>query len=1002
MSYSAGLLKVDTLNVPGASGALQAINATVTTLNATNVTADTFGYNNLDLSGDLSVQGITTVNNFVNIPQSEYRYKYPTLAEYTAKGDAAFIKNRIITLDNYIKYFLGEVRTIVIEKLCPLGAWTGEPYKTAYNPRIVVEDIEVPVYASEYTETIDKLVAMSEQIDYEINDDPATAVDQSLIKQFYHHRMLIKNVKLVSGWKHDYGCITSWDQFSAIPDLLPFSPGVNCLIGYSGIITRYPLETTPFDTHKDAENYIATLRKFKDYIVSHQARLNLGLSLGLKPHIITYDGQGYADGAYDYMSAFDGSYNRTFVPYDGPAGGNWNTNNVTIYNFPAVLPAKVDISGIAPDLVNDASGAHADLLAVFTPYQAQFLSDSGNFNENPYLRAMRFDNYPSLASTFDTSGGYGELPANISDKIMLFNLMNNTYYTDNDPVFTVTKIDTSKNTYTSVDDIFDNYNFDWDNSTETDLIDKLDTLGINTSTLYYDIRTYCAQEVKVADASFNTYNGQYKNLTRDQIVQKAFADNKAAKSDQDIYGASLLSNDTAIQKFINGVDVSGNAILNYDGNQMYGEFETPRFSSANARFITTTTTFTCKLDGVSGVHSLVGKQPKYNVNHIFTNIMDQQYDSVTGDNLIDTVGSDIPEVRSHFHFDLIRNEWTFAVGSITGPPIDASGNINAPVGTTTSTSTEWYTYFGDYYHRDWRVEYIRKWRVWCIANVLPSLLPQAQIDIYSNLKLVYQCYRTAGYGGSQSFIVSDTGESFFAIQMDTGYPIGEIIGGSLRSIGIAHEWVLGHAMVIPLQAIRAQLEVATQAELSQMSGGALATFMYSSGHNEGFTNSFELSAVNYGLYNTAHFDTSGNLYVDFDPEDPKANLDPLLYLQAVIDASRLGPRLTANIRLGCGRYGAPSFTEICNYMAELAEFTPTECVEYMSRHMNSFGVAVNSNYAPAAIFILGAEKKYRKLLGDLFSYKEFFTTVVINLTQPASIEAMDAYLIQWANKKLGL
>ena len=61
MSYSAGLLKVDTLNVPGASGALQAINATVTTLNATNVTADTFGYNNLDLSGNLNVNGTTTL-----------------------------------------------------------------------------------------------------------------------------------------------------------------------------------------------------------------------------------------------------------------------------------------------------------------------------------------------------------------------------------------------------------------------------------------------------------------------------------------------------------------------------------------------------------------------------------------------------------------------------------------------------------------------------------------------------------------------------------------------------------------------------------------------------------------------------------------------------------------------------------------------------------------------------------------------------------------------------
>ena len=60
-SYSAGLLKVNTLNVPGASGTLEATNATVTNLNATNVIAGTFGYNNLDLSGNLNVRGATTL-----------------------------------------------------------------------------------------------------------------------------------------------------------------------------------------------------------------------------------------------------------------------------------------------------------------------------------------------------------------------------------------------------------------------------------------------------------------------------------------------------------------------------------------------------------------------------------------------------------------------------------------------------------------------------------------------------------------------------------------------------------------------------------------------------------------------------------------------------------------------------------------------------------------------------------------------------------------------------
>ena len=71
MSYSTGFLKVDNLTANGASGALQATNATVTTLNATSVFVDTLGYNNnLDLSGNLNVKGKFTVNSNITVDLS--------------------------------------------------------------------------------------------------------------------------------------------------------------------------------------------------------------------------------------------------------------------------------------------------------------------------------------------------------------------------------------------------------------------------------------------------------------------------------------------------------------------------------------------------------------------------------------------------------------------------------------------------------------------------------------------------------------------------------------------------------------------------------------------------------------------------------------------------------------------------------------------------------------------------------------------------------------------
>ena len=60
MSYSAGLLKVDTLNVPGASGSVTATNINATNISTTNLNNHNLAVlNNLNVVGDLRALGLT-------------------------------------------------------------------------------------------------------------------------------------------------------------------------------------------------------------------------------------------------------------------------------------------------------------------------------------------------------------------------------------------------------------------------------------------------------------------------------------------------------------------------------------------------------------------------------------------------------------------------------------------------------------------------------------------------------------------------------------------------------------------------------------------------------------------------------------------------------------------------------------------------------------------------------------------------------------------------------
>jgi hypothetical protein len=122
-SYSAGLLKIDTLNVPGASSSLSARTINVNgTVNASAITATTFGYNSLDLSGNLRVRDTITVG--------------PTAATVSSDASGNLLLDSIITsaapkVVADASGTLSELTSVVRNNV--VGYLAGKTYAVYYN-----------------------------------------------------------------------------------------------------------------------------------------------------------------------------------------------------------------------------------------------------------------------------------------------------------------------------------------------------------------------------------------------------------------------------------------------------------------------------------------------------------------------------------------------------------------------------------------------------------------------------------------------------------------------------------------------------------------------------------------------------------------------------------------------------------------------------------------------------------------------------------------------------
>ena len=946
-TISAGLLKVTNLTANGASGALEATNATVTNLTATNVSANNLGFVNLDISGNLRVKGTTTLDNGLDIQYiPEYKEKYPSYIDYNANLSQSMGGYKVMSVDNRVKQFLGKARTILIELGQPFGSM-GLSSNLNKNPRVNFSTLKFPTDWVALKAEITTILASVSDL------DPLTIVDSLMRTEFLLAVPMLKTVKLSCDLDVDIQSIFPASNRNHVSTtLLRLNPFAGEL-GSTGLITNYKSNLTNIN---DCKNHVAILQRFSDYIDFVIKNTTKGLAAGLRPHILWWDFRGYIKG--DYNAFIDANPGRGYERWAGAtsyAGGENSTADALRYlaNFSGSNPVPNFTSKASQVLtITDDSGlafaettAYNTLLSKFTAYKTLFTDASG-----AYQQAMLYNNYPGLSSVYNNK--YPGKPT-LGDDLYAMHLMLQTGYANDDKVFTINKIDASKNplSYTSVANVFDNYSFDWDTDASSNSVDKMLKLSNNTTTLYEDLRRH---SVKILQADPD-YSAKYGSMTYDNIITELSANVNLLVTDIIIYGGSLLSDAVAIQRFIDGVDLSGNAL------PAVGEFETGFYTgtATNVRRVNIHTTFTCKLDGVLGTHDLFGKQPKYNSRHKFVSVYNQTYDASSG-------------------VALIQNDTFIASNPMTIVP-HILGGYEFTTSEITTNSTKYYSWFGDYYYRYTQVKKILRWKKYCIENTLPQICTPAQIDFYKNLKIFYKTFLYSGYGGSR--YETFNGQDYLTLWIDTGLKIGTYLGVD-RSISIIHEWVLGHALVTPLQKSLLTYDEANRSETRNL----IYRTTWGS-HNEGFTTAIEVTGYNLGLYNKLTYDSSDNIVMS-------NTFDPLEYLTAIIYASRLGPRLATDIKLNCSKYQPYSMLDGFNEFNATSTISMNATVPYFQRNVSR--IAQNANYTPATIFILGAEKKYRALLGSKFTYPGFFQAAVIGILQPATIQDMDTALQKWA------
>jgi len=324
-------------------------------------------------------------------------------------------------------------------------------------------------------------------------------------------------------------------------------------------------------------------------------------------------------------------------------------------------------------------------------------------------------------------------------------------------------------------------------------------------------------------------------------------------------------------------------------------------------------------------------------------------------------------------------------------PINKFGNMLRPTresflaNVIDATNKSYYETAGYYVGRMWQNYNVFKYKHY-VHNILnPQFLNETEVNYYKNAKYIAATGLFNGYGSAGLAVINYNGKTYNGIVEHMQTRVITYSNGALVGVGVIHEWLSGHSIVLPIQ------ETIKNELIAKNKLSIIRKFQDLGPHMEGFTNIIELNSIALGAYNKiiGTVDGTNNPSVVLSSE-----IDYFIALGAIQSASRIGIRMSSDIALNFSQYDITWGEALDLWYDNIG--TPT--ISIMKRALNGL-IMQNSNYCPPTMFLKGAELKYKQELGDKWSFIDFFKVAVLDNIQPSTIESANINLQKWADAK---
>lgn len=816
------------------------------------------------------------------------------------------------------------------------------------------------------------LGALANQVSIEGVDDSV------LVTEFAEAKGMFRWLQLWSEGKHGYS--SGPLGYLRNSGLSVMNPGTVYRLEYpdSHWSNYVPRNTVNAPTHTDEDVKIATnlVLSMLDQMNEEYA-LNLeAFSKGAYPHVLNWDPASYAFYVGDTQPPYkDVAPAGNFTSWEPFTGVVDNANNVMSRRYPQRIPIlRNSVQGLLPSY-NETTvtpSVGAAYMAAWASLKSKHAEWLDFYLSDTYQSKMVYSN--TIHPRQYLSGVMSESEILAYQQLML---AYETSYTPEDCVWNVRR-KANAPIQANIPDVINNYEFfkdcrqyEVDGETPRVLLDRLYDAGFALSDYSNEMIDVALENLKVdPDWKDDPIVGAQSTLSRTEKLNQFYTTydygtNGAGVNFEDLYpGSGTVPFETFAA---DGGTVVRYTKADFDAGRRDPEFFTELTTAEIASTDLTQYVLYPKFDPMWCYNAATKAKCFYRV---YSDLFD-------ADGAYKIKADPTECVTDADKMELETNLVTFGNADWIKRPTRASWLAEmTEKGNNKRDDQTYHQCFGYYWNKLHQEFEAFKYRKYIYENIFPTVFTAEQQEFFNKAIYIPTGGRYTGYGytGGEGTYKHDSSRHLFGCRMRTDQYA--YIYGSLVSVGVKHEWLMGHAMVRPLQTFLAE-----EAEMSWM-----RKYTTHGGHGEGFTNSLELNVAD-GVYNkVTGFDAEGYAILG-------SEADAAIVLSALITQARLGPRCAIDI--GMLHKGETWAWGQQKWIDEAAGSIRTT---FQSRSLSNWNYQM-CNYFPAALFVIGAEQKYRADLGDAFDYKEFFQVAVIEALQPARIEAMDVALQLWGASK---